>query len=539
MRDAMSLKPKPPRPIPEELARLGHLIPQDSVYRLVGDKLFEQFQDADYVDLYHAEGKPAISPVLLSFVTAFQFLEKQSDRQAAESARVRLDWKYALHLPLDYEGFNFSVLSEFRDRVLEHGAEARLFDSVLAQLRGIGLLKRRGRQRTDSLAVLTKVRDLTRVERLVETVRLALQALLQEDEAWTQATVPPTWEEVYGQRCVLERLSEAERQALARRVGPDGQWLLERLQAEGAPAPLRDLPAIQVLATMWQQQFTIVEGELVGRGPGSYDGKTYIVTPHDPEARYSEKRGQGWTGYKLQVTETDDEDKPHLITDIAISSSVKTDYEALEAIQGRLEERDLLPRQQLGDSGYMTEDNLVASDKRGIDLIGPVKKDTQLQAHLPGGITLDQFQVDFDKLTAVCPAGQRATIGTSKGKRLVFRFSKAACAACPLRPRCCTGKGGRTLSYGRNHLVLQAARARQETQEFKTLYRQHRGGIEGCLSALVRGHRMRIGRYIGAAKIHLQALFTGMAVNLRHTARWLAGERPQAKRQGLRLSQGA
>jgi hypothetical protein len=95
------------------------------------------------------------------------------------------------------------------------------------------------------------------------------------------------------------------------------------------------------------------------------------------------------------------------------------------------------------------------------------------------------------------------------------------------------------LSVGRNYAMLKAARARQETQEFKVLYRQHRGGIEGCLSGLVRGQGIRVGRYIGTAKIHLQALFTGAAVNLHRAARWLAGERPQAKRQGLRLSQSA
>ena len=63
-----------------------------------------------------------------------------------------LDWKYALHLPLDYEGFDFSVLSEFRDRVIRHGAEARLFEGVLRQMQAMGLVKRRGRQRSDSMA---------------------------------------------------------------------------------------------------------------------------------------------------------------------------------------------------------------------------------------------------------------------------------------------------------------------------------------------------------------------------------------------------
>ena len=297
----MSLKPKPVREMPPELAELRNLIPEGSVYRLVGDVLYVQYDDADYVDLYHEEGQSGISPVLLAFVTIFQFLEKLSDRAAANAVRVRLDWKYALHLPLNYEGFNFSVLSEFRDRVIEHGAEARLFDSMLEQLRGMGLVRRRGRQRTDSLALLTKVRDLTRLEQLVETVRLALRALLATDKNWVRTTVPPTWEDVYGQPCIHEKLTQAERDALAKRVGPDGQWLLERLQAAGTPEELRDLPEVKVLATVWQQKFRIVEGELVAQEPGSFDGKTYIDTPHDPEARYSAKRGQGWVGYKLSL----------------------------------------------------------------------------------------------------------------------------------------------------------------------------------------------------------------------------------------------
>src|SRR3970040_224772 len=113
----MSLKIQPPRSMPVETARLGaQLLSADSPYKLIGDQLFEQYADADFADLYATAGKPAISPVLLAFVTVFQFLEKLSDRQAAEAMRVRLDWKYALRLPLEYAGFDFSVLSEFRDR---------------------------------------------------------------------------------------------------------------------------------------------------------------------------------------------------------------------------------------------------------------------------------------------------------------------------------------------------------------------------------------------------------------------------------------
>ena len=87
--------------------------------------------------------------------------------------------------------------------------------------------------------------------------------------------------------------------------------------------------------------------------------------------------------------------------------------------------------------------------------------------------------------------------------------------ACPLQARCCNGLHGRTITFSPEHEILSTARVRQETGEFKALYRQHRGGVEGCLSVLARKHGLRIKRYIGQRKGHLPALFTGVAVNLR------------------------
>lgn len=533
----MSFKPKPPRPMPEELARLGpKLLRSDSPYRLVGDQLYEQYDEADYVDLYHPEGKPAVSPVLLSFVTAFQYMEGLSDRAAAEAVRVRLDWKYALHLPLDYEGFDFSVLSEFRDRLIEHQAEERLFEHLLDQLRDLGLIKRRGRQRTDSLAVLTKVRDLNRLELAVETLRLAVRALLAEDPDWTRATVPPTWEKRYGARCIAANLSEGARQTLRSEVGKDGQWLLERLEEETTPAVLRQLPEVETLRTVWSQQFEVVEGKVVFRPPGPYDGASQVATPHDPEARYSKKGKQAWVGHKLQVTETDDEGYPHLITDIAMTSSVETDMVALDGIQARLEARDLLPAEQLGDAGYVSGPNLARSQDRGIDLISPLPRAQSPQARMEGGLTQDQFSIDWETNTALCPGGHRSNKGIQHSHGgIQFRFRTATCQACPLRSCCCSGKRGRTITISAYHRLLKAARARQETEAFKAIYRQHRGGVEGCLSALVRAHGIRKKRYIGQAKGHLQASFTGAAANLRRAASWRAGKRPQVRRKGLGL----
>src|SRR5690606_22452876 len=120
----MCLKPQPPRPMPEDTGRVGAaLLDPDSPYRFIGDVLYEQFHDEEFADLYPIVGQPALSPVLLSFVTIFQDLENLSDRDAVFALKDRISWKYALHLPLSYPSFDHTVLVEFRIRLREHQAE--------------------------------------------------------------------------------------------------------------------------------------------------------------------------------------------------------------------------------------------------------------------------------------------------------------------------------------------------------------------------------------------------------------------------------
>lgn len=520
----MSLKPQPSRPMPEDLAHLGAiLLPEDTPYRLIGDQLYAQYDNAVFADLYHAEGKPALPPVDLLFVLALQALEDLGDRAAADAVRLRLDWKYALHLPLDYAGFNFSVLSDFRARLLAHDAAARLFDTLLSQLRDLGLLKRRGRQRTDSLAVLARIHLLNRIELVAETLRLAIRAVVRAEPTWARATLPPAWEEWYGQRCVAERLSEAERTRLQTETGCDGQWLLDRLADPSTPAGLATLPEVATLRTVWTQQYVVGDQHLVFQDLRGYDGTRQIQSPHDVEARWSKKGSQAWVGYKLQLTETDDAELPHLITDIALTSSVEGDTTALGQIASRQAARDVLPGERYVDQAYVSGPTLEASAKRGEDLIGPAPTlDPSPQARMANGLTQEHFQIDLVARVARCPAGATALGRECKDGTIRFEFERLGCEGCALRGRCCTGKEGRRLTVSPGHAALVAARARQETEAFKTAYRAHRGGVEGCLSALVRGQGIRVNRYIGQAKNQLRAVFVGIGVNLRRAAGWRA-----------------
>lgn len=204
--------------------------------------------------------------------------------------------------------------------------------------------------------------------------------------------------------------------------------------------------------------------------------------------------------------------------------------------RARQVKRDVLPEERLGDAGYVSGATLATGAALGEDLIGPAAEDRSPQARMENGITQAQFEVDVAVGRAECPGGQTTTKHTVHADGSVtFRFETAVCRDCPLRAQCCTGKGGRTISRGPHYEELQAARARQKTDEFKQCYKR-RGGVEGCVSVLVRGHGMRVCRYLGKAKNNLRALFVAAAVNLRRAARWLAGIRPQARRKGLGLA---
>lgn len=537
----MSLKPQPPAPLSETMAQLGAaLLPQESPYRLVGETLFMQYQDTHFADLYACEGKPALSPVRLAFVLIFQALENLSDRAAAAAVRVRIDWKYALHLPLDDPGFDASVLCEFRARLLAHDAEARLFEGMLAQCKTLGLLTARGIQRTDSLAVLSRARHLGRSELVFEAICITLRALQHADAAWLTAHLPAPWAARYQHHCCYERWSAEERTRMEQTLGADGQQLLHMLDTD-APDTLRDLPAVTVLRTIWQQQFVETDGQIHFREPKETSGKDRMLTPYDPEAQWSKKRDTSWIGYKLQVSESDDPDQPHLITDIAVTEATLADQPALEAIAERQTARAILPRERYVDRGYMGGPGLVAADQRHEDLIGPAPKDQSPQALRPDGMSLKDFQIDLAKRTAICPQDHAGTPKTFVGERdsgdkgIIFTFKRNDCHGCPLQKRCVTGKGQRFLTVRETYDRLQQARTHEQTETFKQAYAQHRSPVEGCLSALVRGQGIRTCRYIGKAKNHLRALLIGTAVNLARAAAWLAGTRHRPKRQGLQL----
>lgn len=297
----MSLKPEPIDPIPEETVRVAHAaFPKGNRYLRLRDELGTLYQDELFADLFPASGQPAEAPWRLALVTILQFLEGLSDRQAAEAVRSRLDWKYLLGLQVTDAGFHYSVLSEFRSRLLTGKAEERLLEVLLTHFKARGWLKERQRQRTDSTHIFTAVRCLNRLELVGRTLQHALNLLAEVAPDWLLTQVSPEWFERYSHPMDEYRLpkEKAQRQELAEQIGQDGQHLLLSMaQSEGA-AVLEKAPAIVTLCQVWEQQYDLeaspIQWRPTERLPPSAER---IASPHDTEARYSTKRSVTWVGY--------------------------------------------------------------------------------------------------------------------------------------------------------------------------------------------------------------------------------------------------
>lgn len=522
--------------IPEETVRVAReAFPKGNVYMTMRDELGAWYQDSGFAPLFTSHrGRPAESPGLLGLVTVMQFAEGLTDRQAAEAVRARIDWKYALGLRLDDPGFDFSVLSEFRDRVIAGGAEHQLLDDMLERFKGRGLLKARGRQRTDSTHILASIRRLNRLECMGETLRAALNALAVVVPDWLREQVTPEWFERYGARFEQYRLPQgkAERQRLAEAIGADGYGLLSAIYADTAAPWLREIPAVETLRRVWVQQYYVQEGQVKWRAAKDLPpSKQLISSPHDVEARNRTRRSHNWTGYTVHLTETCDEDSPNLITDVQTTPATVGDVKVVGTIHSALAEKDLLPGEHFVDAGYIDAENLVSSHaKHDIDLVGPIQSDSSWQARTEGGYDLSCFAINWETRTVTCPQSKQSEswhVRLDKAGRetIEFRFRHKDCIACAARKRCTRGKRqprSLTLRPQAQHEALQTARQRQHTLEFKERYKI-RAGIEGTISQGTRAFDLRRSRYIGLAKTHLQHVATAAAINLTRAVSWLQG----------------
>jgi transposase len=552
------MQPRSRVQIPEQTVAVARAaFPNGSVAMSAREHLGEVFTDEQFAAAFGVRGAPAESPGALALVTALQYTENLTDRQAAQMVARAIDWKYALGVELTDPGFDASVLSRFRARLVEHGLEEQVFTTMLGVLTGKGLIAAGGRQRTDSTHVISAVRDLNRLELAGESVRACLEALSVAAPGWLATAIDVgEWAHRYGPRIDSWRLpaSQAKRDRLAQVYGSDAVTLLRVVFAPPAPVWLAELPAVQTLRIMLVHNYLITTDsrgrEVIRRREADTDGlppaRTRITSPYDTDTRWAAKGDDlFWNGYKVHLTETCDHHSepdtatsghhgrsgpppaPNLVVNVATTVATVPDVKATTGIHQQLHDRRLLPSEHYLDSGYPSAETIAtAASRYRVTMVTPALLDQSAQARAATGYDKTAFTIDFDTRQVTCPQGQTNTCWSPTTQRgtevIVVKFAATTCGPCPARASCTTAKrGGRQLTfYPRDlHHALTAARAQQTSHTWQDKYKL-RAGVEGTINQALDITGIRHARYRGLAKTRLQHVFSATALNLVRLHNW-------------------
>ena len=481
------------------------------------------------LDEMYAEvlGRPEIDPVLLAGVTILQMMERLPDRQAITACLFDVRWRFALGIPDNWAGIDPSTLVYFRRRLAGHGLAKVALESGLAAMRNAGYLKRHGAVRIDSTHVLALVSDMSRLECVRETLRLALEFLV----AFGGSATWEPWFSRYAERNpkALRNNSVERLRSTMEQAGRDARDILARTQTLGDTV-VKSEP-IALLQRVFDEQFETVEDGSTKQRPATPAGAVH--NPHDPEAEWCTKGTlgkDGWVGCKLQVCETAPESirlagepTEAVITAVLTQPATTSDHASLSSVILAHEQGgQAKPDETFADAGYISAPALEQAKADGYVLTGPIGA----PPHSGKRFGSDSFVVDIDIRKATCPAGKlsaqcsRITELKSHATYYYFAWARAECVTCALKDRCLSRKkltSFRTLQVGDKYMITQERRNLCKTDEYRQ--RMHRrSGIEGTHSELSRGYMIRRSRYRGLKKTDIQMQFSVAACNLRRWA---------------------
>ena len=495
---------------------LPHCVPADSFYGRMAAISDVLFPDEDLAMMYCADnGRPSLPPSLMNGVLLLQFYDNVSDEEAVERTKFDMRWKVGLNLPLDFPGFHPTSLTKYRNRLLENEQERYAFDRFIAVAREAGFIPDRVTLLTDT----TNAQGAGAIQDTYTLLRKGMRKLLKAAGFHLpnkrQGLSPQT-------RILLERYVDQNRKAAIDWADPQQRAAELQVLFEDAEAVLA-LAAEQIdddevrylgwlLTKILGDDLAVDDQGQAQIGQGTATDRIISVT--DPEMRHGRKsRAHLFNGFKVSVS-TDQQSE--MILDIADLTASGSDGAHLLPIIARVEEQAAVTVERaIGDGAYGSGKNRAACDQypgHAVDLVSPLARPSDPEVHKSA------FQIDLEARTATCPQGHTVS-GKPGGKEdgqdtWLFTFPRATCEACSLFERCVRGKTtGRTVHAGAYEAYLQAARLRQQTEEFDRLYRL-RPAVERKIAELVQCG-IRETRYVGEPKRQLQRLWTGAAVNLR------------------------
>jgi IS5 family transposase len=488
---------RPDRELLDAAALCAHLVPEGSVHAFLAEHRLRLFPDEMFVDLFPTQrGRPSVPADVIATVMVLQALEGLSDREAVRQLETNIAWKAATGLALTDEAFHSTVLVLWRNKLRTSDAPQRIFDAVRAVIVESKVLAGKHRRALDSTVLDDAVARQDTITMLVTQIRRVRKLIPELEVVWVRehnlapGRPPCDWDDPADRdRLVSELVDDANELV----------WAAEDLVEGGLELDEKQADAVALLA--------LVAGQDVepGDGPGQWritqgTAEDRVISTVDPEARHAHKTRRAYRdGYKAHVAAEPD---TGLVTACDLGAGNAGDADAAPG----LIVDEPAGTEVLGDSAYSAgefrahlEDNDMAA----------VIKPPPLRPAVEGGFTLDDFTIDLEARTVICPEDITVTISPAG----TARFG-AHCRACPVRQRCTNAKAGRALVMHPHHRLLAAARVLAGTDDFNDTYRRHRPMIERTIAWLVKDNHRRL-RYRGAERNQLGWSHRCAAVNLK------------------------
>lgn len=490
---------------------LGDFLRSEDLCFTIQKEIAPRIQLADFEDMYSEGGRPPVSPKVMVLILILQYLERLSDRAAAHNLRYRLDWKIALGLEMDFKGIHPTTLVYFRDRLLANGKAGYAFDRVIEHLVAVGLVKKSAKQRIDSTHIIGNVRELSRLELLHETLRLfSLDVIISR---LTLGSGLLDTLKYYSEDISIRGISDQQKAKYVREAGLTMRAFIDWVTRLPEGTKLKTTASFKTLTQVYTQNFqddgTDPEGPKLIK---IATGKDHICSPHEVDARYANKGGSGWLGYKAQVAETIPNTKGDVsfLTFIDVQEATEHDSSATAAYVAYQGEKQTMPSEVYADTHYNSSANIEALALDNIHLKGPVTPTPVKEA-----LKKNQgFELDIAQRKIICPDGQETSRFTEwKDGRASGTFLKETCQTCRSSDACQPEKRGKRIIIRPESDLLKQRRVLMETEAFKRDMHK-RNGIEGTLSGLVRGNGMRRSRFRGKAKAQLHIKLSGAAANI-------------------------
>jgi hypothetical protein len=490
----------------------SHLIEKNSFYAKLHDHGATWFRDDDFAEMYSKRGRASVPPSLLVRALFLQNHDNVSDRELVNRIRFDLRYKYALDVPIDYEGFDPSLLTVFRARLLVHEKGQQLLDRSLQRAGESGLFSRDGEKlAVDSMPILGAAAVQDTWTLLRSGIRKVLQAIDEADRVVENFPVLKYKQEP-GKPDIDWNDKAARKHYLAELVS-DATCLLNAVEKGDLRDNAKVRQACALLHSVIDQD--VEAGDDFGSPrirKGKDATKNRIISTNDPDVRHGHKTSHNlFDGYKGHfIVSTGSE----LVTAVEVTPANVHDAEPLPSMLDLLKDIKVFPSVLFADCAYGGGDTRAEMAVRNVELMARVPTAPTTTCY-----PKESFLLDLNAMTATCPAGHttcKVGSGTDeKGRKVsVFQFPAVLCAACPLRTQCTSSaSGGRQVRVNFHEELLQTARDRAVQPGFRQEMKQRL--VVERVQAHLKRMGLKIARYFGTRKVKLQAQLTAVAYNFK------------------------